>query len=140
MSIRSLLLALCAATPLLAGGANAASFVSMPLSHPAGFQSLTCHIVNGGTKNIVVDYFWIDDVEVASSYANTSVGCTGPGPWTIEPGKGCSRQMGFLPACNQPDACFCMASISGSTTGVRGNFIGTVTGSTTTLTSELRFK
>jgi hypothetical protein len=140
MSIRSLLLALCAATPLVAGVAGAATLVSMPLSHPAGFQSVTCHIVNGGTKPIVVDYFWIDDVEVAASYANSSVGCTGPGPWTIAPRAGCSRQFSVPTACNQPDACFCMASVSGNTAAVRGSFIATVNASTTVLTSELKLK
>jgi len=140
MSIRFLFAALCAATSLLAGLANAASLVSAPLSHPAGFQSLTCHIINGGTKAIVVSDFRIDDVEVSSTYANTAAGCPGFGPWTLGPGEGCSRSMGVLAACAQPDGCYCRAVVSGSTTSVRGNFIGTVNSSTTVMTSELRAK
>jgi len=140
MSVRSLFAALCVATSLLASVANAASLVSAPLSHPAGFQSLTCHIINGGTKDIVISSFVIDDVELSSTYANTAAGCSGFGPWTLGPGEGCSRAMVFLPACAQPDGCYCRAIVSGSTTSVRGNLIGTVNSSTTVMTSELRAK
>jgi hypothetical protein len=140
MSFRSVFLALCAAVAFAASSASAAMLVSQPLSHPAGFQSVTCHIINGGTKPITVDSFWIDDVEVAASYGNTFLGCTGQGPWVLQPGQGCSRQFSFPSACNQPDACYCRASVSGSLTSVRGSFIATVNRSTTVLTSDLRAK
>lgn len=140
MSVRFLCAALFAATSLLAGAANAASLVSGPLSHPAGFQSVTCHIINGGTKAIVMTEFRIDDVEVASIYANNAAGCPGFGPWTLGPGEGCSRQLVQPTVCAQPDGCYCRAIVSGSTTSVRGNFVATVNSSTTVMTSELRAK
>lgn len=140
MYFRTTIFAACAAALLVAGSAQAATLAAAPLSHPSGLQTVTCHIVNAGTKTVTVQAFWIDDVEVAASYANTSVGCTGPGPWTLAPGAGCSRQFGFPSACAQPDACYCSAEIKGNPKGVRGNFIATVTGSTAVLTSEMKPK
>lgn len=135
--LSSLLLLAVLAMPLTS--AHAASLTSAPLSHPAGFQSVTCHIINGGTKDIVVEGFLIEDVNSLTAYGSSYSGaCTGTPPWTLAPGRGCSRQLTGPTACNQPDACYCTATISGSSKFVRGSMVATVNASTTTLTSDLK--
>lgn len=139
MFVRVLSAVLFTLVALPLASARAGSMTSAPLSHPAGFQSVTCHIINGGTKDVVVDSFIIEDVTSATSYGNIYAGiCTGAGPWTLAPGRGCSRQLTAPSACNQPDACYCSASISGSSKTIRGSLVATVNASTTTLTSDLK--
>jgi hypothetical protein len=129
------LLALVALPSLAAAG----QLTSAPLSHPLGFQKVECHLVNGGTKDLVVNSFFIDDVNSSTGFGSSVGGpCTGLPPWTIPPKRGCSRDLIITAACDQPNACFCYAEFSGSAKNVRGNFIGTVNGSTLTLTEELR--
>ena len=123
-----------------AGTADAAQLASNPISHGSGFSSVACNIVNAGTKPLVVQAFWMKQLVASPSYAVQSNGCTGVGPYTIEPGDGCTRRVGDPSICNQPDACYCYATISGSAKMVRGSIVGTVSGSTATVVSELRAK
>ena len=123
-------------TPCLAA---AAQLVSAPLSHPAGFQEVECHIVNGGTKDLRVDRFFIEDVNSSTGFGSSATGvCTGIPPWTVPPGRGCSRSLAVVAACNQPNACYCLVEVGGSAKNVRGSLIGTVNASSLTFTSELR--
>ncbi len=129
------LLALMALPSLAAAG----QLTSAPLSHPSGFQKVECHLVNGGTKDLIVDSFFIEDVNSSTGFGSSVTGpCTGLAPWTIPPKRGCSRSLLLVAACDQPNACFCFAEFSGSTKNVRGNLIGTVNGSTLTFTEALR--
>jgi hypothetical protein len=117
----------------------AAQLVSAPLSHPGGFQEVECHIVNAGTKDLRVDRFFIEDVNSSTAFGSSASGaCTGLPPWFVPPGRGCSRSLIVVTACNQPNACYCLAEVGGSAKNVRGNLIGTVNGTTLTFTSELR--
>lgn len=119
--------------------AAAGQLTSAPLSHPLGFQKVECHLVNGGTKDLVVDSFFIEDVNTSTAFGSSVTGpCTGLPPWTIPPKRGCSRSLIIVAACNQPNACFCFAEFSGGTKNVRGNLIGTVNGSSLTFTEPLR--
>ena len=119
--------------------AAAGQLSSAPLSHPSGFQKVECHLVNGGTKDLIVDSFFIDDVNTSTGFGSSVTGpCTGLPPWTIPPKRGCSRSLIVVSACNQPNACFCFAEVKGSTKYVRGNLIGTVNASTLTFTEALR--
>ncbi len=129
------LLALGALPSLVAAG----QLTSAPLSHPLGFQKVECHLVNGGTKDLIVDSFFIEDVNSSTNFGATGTGvCTGLPPWTIPPKRGCGRSLVIVAACDQPNACFCFAEFSGSTKTVRGNLVATVSGSTLTLTEALR--
>lgn len=101
---------------------------------------MVCNLVNAGSKPLVVESFWIQQLVSTTSYAVQSNGCSGFGPHTIQPGDGCTRRVTDPSICNQPDACFCYATISGSTKLVRASIIGTVSGSTATVTSDLRAK
>lgn len=119
--------------------AAARGVASSPLSHPSGFQKVECHIVNVGTRDLVVDRFVIEDVNSSTSFGSSASGsCTGLPPWTVPPGRGCSRSLILVSACTQPNACFCQADFSGSAKNVRGNFIGTINASTLSLTSDLK--
>jgi hypothetical protein len=119
--------------------AAAAQLVSAPLSHPSGFQEVECHIVNAGTKDLRVDRFFIEDVNTSTGFGSSASGaCTGLPPWTVPPGRGCSRSLIVVSACNQPNGCYCLAEVGGSAKNVRGNLIGTANGSTLTFMAELR--
>lgn len=120
--------------------AHAGLIASNPISHGSGFSSVACNIVNVGTKPIVVDSFWIKQIVASPAYGVSSNGCSGFGPYTIQPGAGCTRRVNDASICNQPDACYCWAEVSGSAKLLRGTIIGTVSGSTTTVTNELRAK
>jgi len=140
MSIRRTALLLAVSFLATTSAADAAQLSSNPISHGSGFSSVVCHIVNTGTKPLVLGSFFIEPIITTVSHANDFSGCTGFGPYTIQPGQGCSRRMTTPSVCNQLDACYCYAAVEGSTKTVRGILIGTVTGSTTTVTSELRVK
>lgn len=140
MLIRTAALVALTSLLLTAGAANAATLGSTPISHGSGFSSVACHIVNTGTKPVVVDYFFIKPIITTVSHGNDFVGCVGSPPYTVQPGQGCTRRMVNPAICNQPEACFCNAVIKGNAKTVRGTMIGTVTGSTATVTSELRAK
>jgi hypothetical protein len=119
--------------------AAAAQLVSAPLSHPSGFQEVECHLVNAGRKDLRVDRFFIEDVNSATSFGSSGSGaCTGLPPWTVPPGRGCSRSLIVTAACNQPNACYCLAEVGGSAKNVRGNLVGTVNASSLTFMAELR--
>lgn len=140
MSIRRTALLLAVSFLVATGAAHAGQLNSNPISHGSGFSSVTCHVVNTGTKPIVLDSFFIEPIITTVNHANDFSGCQGSPPYTIEPGQGCTRRMTNPSVCNQLDACYCYASVKGSSKAVRGLLIGTVTGSTATVTSELRAK
>lgn len=140
MSFRPAALLLAASLVFSAAAAQAVMLNSNPISHGSGFSSVTCHIVNTGTKPITVELFFIEPIITTVSHANDYTGCLGSPPYTVQPGQGCTRRMTNPAICNQPEACYCYASIKGNGKTVRGTMIGTVTGSTATVTSELRAK
>ena len=124
---------------LVPGLARATIIMSAPVSNAAGFSSVVCHLVNATAKDLVVQKFWIYPVTATASYGVASSGvCTGAGPWTVGAGKGCGRSFNYLPACNQPDGCYCVAEISGSAKGVRAALSATVNGSNAAVISELK--
>jgi hypothetical protein len=110
------------------------------MSHGAGFSSVACHIVNVSSKPVVIESFAIEPIVTTVAHANDYTGCTGFPPYTIQPGQGCTRRMTSPAICNPPEACYCYADVSGSAKAIRGTMIGTVNGSTTVLTHELRVK
>jgi len=140
MSLRFTALGLAFFSMVAVGAAQAAQLTSSPISHGSGFSSVTCHIVNTGSKPIVIESFRVEPIVTTVIHANDFGGCLGSPPYTIQPGDGCTRRMTNPSICNQLDACYCYAVTAGSAKGLRGNLIGTVTGSTTVITNELRLK
>ena len=138
---RSLTTFLVAVTSFVSvSAADAAQIASNPISHGSGFSSVACSIVNVGSKPIVVEDFWMKQIVASPSYGVSSNGCSGSGPYTIQPGAGCTRRINDPTICNQPDACYCWANVGGSAKLLRGTIVGTVSGSTTTVSNELRIK
>jgi hypothetical protein len=131
----------CAAAALLLASsvARAGDLVSAPISHASGFESVTCHLVNGHpTKDLIVEDFFIEDVNTSTSFgSSTSGACTGLPPWTVPPRRGCGRDLIVLSACDPPNSCFCFARVKGTAKFVRARIIGTVTGSSTTVSADL---
>lgn len=96
-------------------------------------------MVNAGKNDLRVDQFFIEDVNTSTAFGSASSGpCTGFPPWTVPPGRGCSRSLNVVSACDQPNACFCRVEFGGSAKNVRGNLVATVNASTLTLTEPLR--
>jgi hypothetical protein len=86
-----------------------------------------------------VERFTIDDLDSQGVYASGAAGsCNGLPPWSVSPGRGCSRKLSVISACDQPDVCFCCVEFSGSPKNVRGDFVATVKGSPIQLSAELR--
>lgn len=140
LAITGLVLAIVALTP---ESVLAKRLWSIPLSHPSGFVAVVCQITNvSASKDVVVNFIDIDDQDATASFGQSISGdrCTGSPPWTLSPGTGCTATLNTTAACNQPDGCRCVVDFDGSAKDLRGNFAATVSGSTTTLTSELRFK
>jgi len=116
---------------------------SVPLSHPNGFSAVVCQITNvSEEKDAVVNFIDIDDQDASAAFGQTISGdqCVGSSPWTLPPGTGCTARLNTAAACNQPDGCRCVVDFSSSPKDLRGNFAATVSGSTVTLSSELRYK
>lgn len=136
------LVTLITAAMLLAplSAAHAILLASNPITHGSGFAAVNCSLVNAGDKPIVVESFFIEPIVTTTSYANEYGGCNGAPPYTIQPGQGCTRRMVLPSVCSPTDACYCYATVKGSSKVVRGLLVGTVSGSTATVTSELRVK
>ena len=115
----------------------AAQLASAPLSHPFGFATMHCHFVNVGTKDIVVEDFFVQPTYGAKfKWTDTVVdACQGPPPWTVHPEQGCTTD---IPDCTTPYACYCQVQFSGSAKSIRGSMIGVVSGTGLSMTSELR--
>jgi hypothetical protein len=118
--------------------ALAGQLTSVPLSHAAGFQSVVCHIVNAGTKDMTVVAFDIRRAFGAFPAATPSGACTGSPPWTVSPGAGCSLAITLPSLCDQPNGCYCRVEFAGGPKSLRGNVVGTANGSTVALTAELK--
>jgi hypothetical protein len=131
----------CAAGALLlaASLARAGDLTSTPISHASGFDAVTCHLVNGHpTKDLIVEEFFIEDVNTSTAFGSSASGaCSGLPPWTLPPRRGCGRDLIVVSACDPPNACFCWARFKGSPKTVRGRIIGTVTGTSTTVSADL---
>lgn len=136
------LITLITAAMLLAplSAAHAILLASNPITHGSGFSTVACTLVNAGDKPLVVETFFIEPIVTTVSHANEYTGCLGAPPYTIQPGQGCTRRMTSPSVCNPGDACYCYAKVKGSSKVVRGLLVGTVSGSTATVTSELRVK
>jgi hypothetical protein len=130
-------------TALAPGSAVAKRLWSIPLSHPNGFSSVVCQITNvDASKDVTVNFIDIDDQDANASFGQSISGdrCSGSSPWTLSPGTGCTATLAVTAACNQPDGCRCNVDFDGNPRDIQGNFAATVTGSTLTLSSELRYK
>jgi hypothetical protein len=138
--IRPPALAVAFAVLLAPGAPRAADLASAPISHAAGFQSVTCHFVNAHPKkDLIVERFFIEDVNSSTGYGSATSGpCTGAPPWTVPPNRGCSRDLILVAACDEPNGCYCSVRVKGSAKAVRGRIIGTVTGSTATVSADLQ--
>jgi hypothetical protein len=132
-----------ALTVLAPESAVAKRLWSVPLSHPNGFSSVVCQITNvNADKDVIVNFIDIDDQDSNISFGQSISGnrCSGASPWTLSPGTGCTATLNTLSACDQPDGCRCNVDFDGNPKYLQGNFAATVSGSTLTLTSELRYK